>query len=69
MVEIMAHLQQYVPAKEYIEEAVVEGTEGCSLNNALLHPLLFGSDQLTAARGRGAKKIRDITHGSLRSTS
>lgn len=62
MVEIMSQLHQYVPAKEYNKEVFVEGAcgVGTSVNvqDAVLHPLLFGGDQLTAARARGAKRIK-----------
>ena len=59
MVEIMTHLQKYVPAKEYVKQvSVPDGSSQHMLRDAILHPLLFGGDQLTAARARGAKKIK-----------
>ena len=59
MVEIMSHLHQYIP--------VVEGTknvhvpipgEEVQVSQASLHPILFGGDQPTTARARGAIRAR-----------
>ena len=59
MAEIMTLLQQYVPAKEYTKDIFVEGTDNLStVHSAVLHPVLFGGDQLTAARARGAKRVK-----------
>ena len=52
----MAHLQKYVPAKEYVTEVNVDGIHNESLHNVYVHPLLFVDDQLTEARARAAKK-------------
>ena len=59
MVEIMTNLHQYVPKVEYTEECFVpEIGETVQVPAAFLHPILIGGDQLTAARGRGAKKAK-----------
>ena len=59
MVEIMAKLQQYVPAKEYTKVVVIPGSEDTAeVKKAVFHHLLFGGDQLTVARARGAKRIK-----------
>ena len=59
MVQIMSHLHQYVPSYEYnvstfipsINETVVE-------TKAVVKTTLFGGDQLTSSRGKGALKAR-----------
>lgn len=57
MVEIMTHLQKYVPAVEFSEDVFVAATgEIAQVQRATIHQVLFGGDQLTAARARGAKK-------------
>ena len=56
MVDIMAHLHQYVPAVEYTKDFMIPGTSVvATLKQASMHSILFGGDQLTTARGRGAK--------------
>ncbi len=55
----MTHLQQYVPVVEYTEEAVIPTTnERVEVQRATFHKVFLGGDQLTAARARGAQKIR-----------
>lgn len=69
MIDIMSHFHQYVP--------VLQGgaTTDPAVNNSnlpnreTLHPLLFGGDQLTAARARGCQELRinsDTAIGRLR---
>ena len=59
MVEIMSSLHQYVPVIEYTEDcSIPEIGEKVQVPSALLHPILVGGDQLTAARGRGVKKAK-----------
>ena len=59
MIEIMEELQQYVPCVEGEKSVLAEGeTEPDLLKVEHFHTLLFGGDQLTAARCRGAQKIR-----------
>lgn len=59
MVEIMTRVHQYVPTREYEQPFTIEGTsEIITIPNAQMHPILFGGDQLTAARARGAKKAK-----------
>ena len=59
MVEIMSHLHQYVPTVTYLENFSIQGM-GVSVQvpRAILHKILFGGDQLTAARAQGAQRIR-----------
>ena len=59
MVEIMAHQHQYVPSVTYLEHFSIQGM-GVSVQVpcAILHKILFGGDQLTAARAQGAQRIR-----------
>ena len=57
MVEIMSHLLKYTPVVEYNEDVQVEGDTNV-VERASVYPILFGGDQLTAARARGAKKAK-----------
>ena len=60
MVEIMSHHHQYVPMTEFNDTEVLEGSgEQINMINSVTLPLLFGGDQLTAARARLAKNVRD----------
>ena len=44
---------------EYTDAQFVSSIgESVQVPKASLHPILFGGDQLTAARGRGAKKAK-----------
>ena len=61
MIKIATHVHQYVPIIEQEDQiqlttnnVTVEVTE----NSSVLHQLLFGGDQLTAARIRGAKQAK-----------
>ena len=57
MVEIMSSLHRYVPTVEYTEDYFISNIgQTFQVPNAFFHPILIGGDQLTAARGRGAKK-------------
>ena len=59
MVDIMSHLHQYVPTVKYTEDITIPGgEEGVQIPKALFHKILFGGDQLTVARARGAQRIR-----------
>lgn len=59
MVDIMSYLHQYVPAVEYTQSVFIPDTnESVQVQQAAFHQILFGGDQLTAARGRGAKRLR-----------
>ena len=63
MIDIMSCLHQYVP----VVKATV--TTGSAANEPKDHPLLFGGDQLTAARARGCQELRinsDTTTGQLK---
>ena len=56
MIQILQHLQQYIPVKEYDDEVNVPGQyETAKTTNVLMHKLLFAGDQLTVARTRGAQ--------------
>ena len=60
MVDIMSHLHQYVPTVTYMDNISISDEEESVLQvpHAIFHKILFGGDQLTAARARGAQKIR-----------
>lgn len=66
MVDIMSHLHQYVPAVEYTRQVFIPTGETVETQEASLHTVLFGGDQLTVARSRGAKKARanSISHAT-----
>ena len=56
MVHIMEQLHNYVPSKRYYEDQPSEDSEEVvHIPKAVIHPILFGGDQLTAARTREAK--------------
>ena len=57
MVEVLAHLHQYVPIKEYTNDVYISSiNETVVEHRAKVRKILFGEDQLTAARARGAIK-------------
>ena len=61
MVAILVNLQQYVPLLTSPLQAcvTVDGKEEVStIHNDTFHKIFFGGDQLTAARARGAKRLR-----------
>ena len=59
IVDIMSHLHQYVPAIEHTKRVTIKSTgEEVDVHQATFHKILIGGDQLTAARARGAKKMR-----------
>ena len=60
MVDIMAHLQQYVPThstESLINDPETDEEVPVTMDN--FHYILFGGDQLTVERARGAKKERN----------
>ena len=66
MIDIMTCLHQYVPV---VEATVTTGSAANVVNKPKDHPLLFGGDQLTAARARGCQELRinsDTTTGQLK---
>ena len=59
MVDILEKLQQYVPTVRSEKTVDIPGTEEqVKLLDDRFHQLLFGGDQLTVARARGAQRIR-----------
>ena len=65
MAEIMEHLQQYVPSKRTTESFVMPGSEEISLQIDHFGHILFGGDQLTVARARGAQRIMSNSHNGF----
>ena len=59
MVNIMIHLQQYVPFSS-TEKKVIDpnNNQEHSMSCDVFHPILFGGDQLTAERAVGSKRCR-----------
>lgn len=59
MIDIMLHLQQYVPVySEAIELTVPDENEDLQLTTDKFHYILFGGDQLTVERASGSKRTR-----------
>lgn len=57
MTAIMSHLQQYVPVKSQ-EDEVIDPSDGEAIKVIVdeFHYILFGGDQLTAERAKGAQR-------------
>ena len=59
MVDIMSVIHQYVPSIECTKEYLIPSTnEVVEVQQVSLFPILFGGDQLTVARSRGAKRAK-----------
>ena len=67
MVEIMSHHHQYyVPSHQYIKKVFVTGTgQEVDVSEVIFKKILFGGDQLTATRGRSAKRARSNSLSSI----
>ena len=56
MIKIVSHMQQYVPNIDYTDKCFIPSRmEYVDKPSSVLHNILFGGDQLTAARVRGAQ--------------
>ena len=67
MIDIMSCLHRYVPVMQ-TNVADPSADMADQLTSEILHPLLFGGDQLTAARARGCQELRinsDTANGRL----
>ena len=70
MIDIISDLHQYVPIMEtsITTDPSVDPETVDQPTSEKLHPLLFGGDQLTAARARGCQELRinsDTSTGRL----
>ena len=68
MIAILEDLHKYVPMVTSVTKTsvTVEGeVEDCSITEDHFHRILLGGDQLTAARVRGAQRIRSNSERSL----
>ena len=68
MIAILEDLHKYVPMVTSVTKTsvTVEGkVEDCSVTEDRFHRMLLGGDQLTAARARGAQRIRSNSERSL----
>lgn len=55
---IMESLQQYVPQKSGRSSLTLPNGETMTVDRTQFSPVLFGGDQLTVARARGARNLR-----------
>ena len=58
MVDILAHIHQYVPSVSFSEDREISTGETVQVHKASMHPILFGGDQMTASRSRSAIKAK-----------
>lgn len=70
MIDIISDLHQYVPIMETSSttDPSIDPETVDKPTSEKMHPLLFGGDQLTAARGRGCQELRinsDTSTGRL----
>lgn len=68
MISILEELQKYVPVVSSTSQTsvLVDGeVEECTVTDDKFHRLLFGGDQLTAARARGAQRVRSNSERPL----
>ena len=57
MGDILSHLHQYVPLKEFTRQVYIPSlNDSVDCQTAAIHRILFGGDQLTAACACGALK-------------
>ena len=68
MVDILAHLHQYVPALTLMQKTQVKNDETPE-EHTIFHPILVGGDQLTVARSRSAIKVKSNSETPLRKLS
>ena len=59
MVEIMTEVQRYVPTISQSVDVEVAGESTVTVKADHFHNILFGGDQLTVARARGAQHVRE----------
>ena len=59
MIDILDHYHQYVPGKIYSHHVTLPGDEsGISFEDKHLLTILCGGDQLSAARAKGSRNVR-----------
>ena len=61
MGKILEHYMSLVPTLESMQQILLPNGSEIEIDNTQFHPILFGGDQLTVARIRGTKVLRD-TH-------
>ena len=67
MILILQHMQKYVPTVEREEKISIPSLEKVVLkSNTVQHPILFGGDQLTVARTRGAQIAMSNSNDSVK---
>ena len=58
MIEILTQLHQYIPQSTYFEERQISNGMTEKIEKANMRQILFGGDQLTAARARSSIKAK-----------
>ena len=58
MIDIMEHLQQYVPLETEVDKLTIPGVGEREVHADTFHHVLFGGDQLTAKRARGSQHVQ-----------
>lgn len=67
MIKILQHVHQYVPTVEQEEKIFIPSQEQYVLkSNTVQHQILFGGDQLTVARVRGAQIAMSNSNNSVK---
>ena len=68
MVDIMTNLHQHVPTKTSVSKSTIPGSdEEVDIVEDTFNTILFGGDQMTAARAHGSQRIRKHSeHGRNR---
>ena len=58
MIKILTHIHRYVPAVEHETEVEISNAAPLSVSSVVTHLILFGGEQLTVARVRGAQDAK-----------
>ncbi len=66
VVDILSTLQEYVPTQKLSANLKVPGKDEMDKVTAeRMHQLLFGGDQLTVARAKGAQRVRENSQHAM----
>lgn len=59
MVDILSHISDYIPTVESSKEVTLSNGEKVKEDQSVMHNILLGGDQMTAARVRAAQDAKD----------